>query len=765
MDNYKNRIFENLNGPQKEAVQTPDGPILVLAGAGSGKTRTIVHKISYLLHEKMIPAYRIVAVTFTNKAALEMSERTHALCGPESSGVVIRTYHALGLYLLRKLAHYMDYPDHFTIWDDLDTNKAIESTLKKISDEKFTKNQIKYFATSINSFKNDLILPNELKEKADLENMEYGELMENVFHLYEETKKESHAVDFGDLISMPVYIFEKYPEALEEIQRRYHYFLVDEYQDTNYAQYKMISLLSSKSRNLCVVGDDDQAIYGWRGADVRNILNFRNEFPDAKVIKLEENYRSTSHILDLANHVIQNNEDRMDKTLWSKKENDFESRLYIEKSDKDEASRIMKIIRQEATIIPYEEIGILYRTNSQSRLIEEALLNAKIPYIVYGGISFFARKEIKDMLAYLQIIANPFNEMAFLRMVNTPARGMGEKTIAKLLQHRLKKMQQENLAISFIHLMRNPEAAGISGKAAATMIELSEWLDEINKKAALSVDLSLLFEDIMIRSGLKTEWEDEDKHLGTSRIEHTMELKNSIMNFQISRPDARLEDFLQEISLFSNAQEMNESDRRGVQLMTVHNAKGLEFGTVIIAGMDDTVFPHFFAINEGRIDEERRLIYVAITRAKNHLYMTRAQRRMKYSGVELMSPSVFLAEIDLSNMKVISNLEEENSSSSFSSGYRKSFYNSSHTPGSSKQNSLDKFPNSVDNASSAKYKFSGTDKSGNKIKKGDNIAHPSFGEGIVIKVEGRGESAKIHILFKNGSTKKFLAKFAQLDIL
>lgn len=765
MDNYKERIFENLNGPQKEAVETPDGPVLVLAGAGSGKTRTIVHKISYLLHEKRVPPYRIVAVTFTNKAALEMSERTHALCGPESSGVVIKTYHSLGLFMLRKLARFIDYPDHFTIWDDLDTTKAIESTLKKISDEKFTKNQIKYFSTSIQGFKNDLILPEELKDKTELEHMEYGEIMEQVFHLYEEMKKESLAVDFGDLIFLPVHIFEQFPEALEEMQRRYHYFLVDEYQDTNYAQYKMIALLSSKSRNLCVVGDDDQAIYGWRGADVRNILNFQNEFKDAKIIKLEENYRSTSHILDFANRVIRNNEDRMDKTLWSNKENDFKSRLYIEKGDREEADRIVRLVRHEAATTPYEEIGILYRTNSQSRLIEEALLNAKIPYIVYGGISFFARKEVKDMLAYLQIIANPFNEMAFLRMINTPARGLGEKTVAKLIQYRLHEMQFYNRIVSFIDLMKNPEAADIKSKAAIALKELAGWMDDMKKKAVASVDLPLLFEDIMIRSGLKESWEDEDKHLGTSRIEHIMELKNSIINFQSTRPEARLEDFLQEISLFSNAQEMNDNDRSGVQLMTVHNAKGLEFSSVIIAGMEDTIFPHFFALNEGRLDEERRLVYVAITRAKNHLYMTRAERRMKFSGIETMAPSVFLAEIDLANMKVIDNTEKGDTSFSSSFNYRKNFQGTASSTGYTAKKSRSTFPNSIDNTASFTNNASGNDKNGNQIKKGNKVAHPSFGEGVVIKVEGRGESAKIHILFQNGTSKKFLAKFTQLEIL
>ncbi len=755
---FSEGIFEKLNEPQKDAVQTADGPILVLAGAGSGKTRTIVHKIAYLIHQKKVPPYKIVAVTFTNKAASEMAGRALSLCGPEASSVVIRTYHALGLFFLRKLAEKIQYPAEFTIWDDLDTHKSMELALGKVSNEKFTKTQIKYFTQKISSLKNDLVSPEQLREDPGLEEMEYADILPEVYHLYEMSKKESRAVDFGDLIYLPVKIFETHPETLEEISRRYRYFLVDEYQDTNYAQYKLISLLSGQSRNLCVVGDDDQAIYGWRGADVQNILNFRDQFPDAKVIKLEENYRSTIHILNLANRVISNNEGRMEKTLWSGKSSSFISRLYVEDKDRDEAERIVQIIREEARGGKYDHIAVLYRTNSQSRLIEESLLNAKIPYMVYGSISFFARAEIKDMMAYLQLIANPFNEMAFTRVVNTPVRGIGDKTVAKILQHRYEMARENSSISSFVSLLTNAERIpSIPPKAIGTLKELGNWMDDLHNKARKSPDLALLFEDIMIRSGLKNAWEEEDKLLGSSRMDHVMELKSSLINYQMTHPDGRLDGFLQEISLFSSAQEMNEQDRSGVHLMTIHNAKGLEFDTVILSGMEDTMFPHFFALQEGRLDEERRLAYVAITRAKNRLYMTRARTRMKFSGVETMSPSVFLAEIGLTNLEVFE-AERKKSSGYYPGDYSNGGYSGSYsTPKRAPIPEKKSFPNTVGISS-------GTN-SGSALKKGVRVKHPAFGTGTVLTVEGSGDAAKVHIHFKSGQAKKFLVKFASLEIL
>ncbi|HRP67980.1 MAG TPA: UvrD-helicase domain-containing protein, partial [Turneriella sp.] len=427
MSDWKNEILKNLNEPQQHAVQTTQGPLLILAGAGSGKTRTIIHRMAYLIHVEKVPAYKLAAVTFTNKAANEMRERLLNVAGPIGSDSTVRTFHSLGLFLLRRNAAALEYPENFSIWDDADQQSALSQILEKF-EGKFNRTETRYFANSISSFKDRLVTPQNLVDEVDLDAYEFGDILQEVYQLYELKKKASFAVDFADLISLPCFLFDKNPDLLTHWQNRYPYWLIDEYQDTNFAQYRFVQHVAARDRNLCVVGDDDQAIYGWRGADVKNILDFSLDFKDATVVKLEENYRSTKPILDVANAVIQNNLERMEKTLFTNRAGGTPPLLISTSDDAAEARQIAALIQKaQQAGVPNSEIAVLYRTNAQSRLIEEACLNAKIPYRVYGGLSFFARKEIKDILAYFRLIVNPHDETAFLRVINTPSRGIGEK--------------------------------------------------------------------------------------------------------------------------------------------------------------------------------------------------------------------------------------------------------------------------------------------------------------------------------------------------
>lgn len=772
-------ILENLNEPQKEAVTNTEGPVLILAGAGSGKTRTIVHRIAYLIHEKGVNPNRIAAVTFTNKAAQEMRNRVLEVAGDAALGCTLKTYHSFGLHLLRELCHYISMPRDFTIWDDTDQNGAINLILQSLSMDKLNKTHVKYFAQKIASFKDNLISPEILPEKIDLDEIEFGDQMQEVYHLYEQKKMESMAMDFSDLLYQTVRILQNFPEALDNFHRRYHYFLVDEYQDTNHSQYMFIHLLSQQRNNLCVVGDDDQAIYTWRGADINNILDFNRDYPSALVVRLEENYRSTQPVLDLANNLIRQNRNRMEKALWTQMTSGGIPQLHILTSDLDESQFIAgQVEKALASGVSPSEIAVLYRVNSQSRLIEEALLAKKIVYKVYGGVSFFGRKEVKDVLAYLRFLVNPFDEAALMRLINNPARSIGEKSVEKILNYRDEKTRQENQAVDFLSIFssfQNEEGESISGlnkKAAENLNILAGWMNEIRLKISKKIDFGLLLEDILEQSGLKQAIEEEDRLLGTNRMENIVELKNSMIAYQRNHPDSLLNDYLQEISLYASTSDLNESDE-GVCLMTVHNAKGLEFDTVIIVGLDDGIFPHYLAAEKDDGEEERRLLYVAITRARRQLFLTRTRRRMLQGYVQQSYPSVFLAQMDSNLFNTVD--QSQLSSGSYSGGYYnaqkggsypaksqgyKSYY--TNKTAQAKTNSEQSrngyaFSNTVESVSGQGTKANGS------FKAGDRIRHPNFGIGRVLKLEGSGEACKIHIAFSDNKTRKFILKFTRLE--
>lgn len=751
MSEWEANILEPLNPPQREAVQKINGPVLILAGAGSGKTRTIVHRLAWMIHVEKIPPWKIASVTFTNKAASEMKERAIQVAGPIAAESQIRTYHSLGLYMLRQLAEYDDIPSNFTIWDDADQRGAIKSILE-LFDGKFTKTQIRYFANQISSYKDELISPDELAEQIDLEQLEFGDILEEIYRMYEIRKNRSYAMDFGDLLYRTVKILQKNPKALEYFQNKFRYFMVDEYQDTNFAQYTLIQMLAKESRNLCVVGDDDQAIYGWRGANVENILNFQKDFPDAFIVKLEQNYRSTQKILDVSNSVIQNNKGRMQKELWTDTKEGPVVKLLNFLSDRDEASGVARIIQSLILESPAHEVAVLYRTNMQSRLIEEALLERNIPYRVYGGISFYQRKEIKDVIAYLKLLVNPRDESSLIRALSTPSKGIGEKSIEKILNVVETGFSPEEDFLTIL-LSRSP----LSGKADAAGKKLAETLQSLQKKAAKGSDLGLLLEELLDASGLKEMFEEEDSLLGTSRFENIAELKEGLMRFQRENPEAGLHEYLQSISLYSSTR-AETPEESVVQLMTIHNAKGLEFDNVFLCSLDDDILPHYLSKRDDSMEEERRLLYVAVTRARKRLYMTRAMQRMQQGWLQRTEPSVFLNEIPPDFIEV-----SESSGGRAEGGYRKPSYSSNYRS----HRDYSKGRDSSSKKKSEEETFSNTVSVGgsDRLKPGNRVSHPRFGNGKVIRVEGSGSAEKVHILFEDRKSRKFLTAFAKLTRL
>jgi DNA helicase II / ATP-dependent DNA helicase PcrA len=743
MSDWKNEILKNLNEPQQQAVQTTRGPLLILAGAGSGKTRTIIHRMAYLIHVENVPAYNLAAVTFTNKAAGEMRERLLNTAGPIGSECTVRTFHSLGLYLLRRNVQYLEYPENFSIWDDSDQQQALSQILEKF-DGKYNKTQLRYFANTISGFKDKLVTPQVLPDEVDLDEYEFGDMLQEVYQLYEVKKQSSFAVDFADLISLPCHLFDKYPELLTRWQNRYPFWLIDEYQDTNLAQYRFVQHVASRDRNLCVVGDDDQAIYGWRGADVKNILDFSVDFKDAVVIKLEENYRSTKPILDIANAVIQNNFERMPKKLFTERDGGAIPSLMATADDVQEAQQVIAFIQNAAKTSSLSEIAVLYRTNSQSRLLEEACLNARIPYRVYGGMSFFARKEIKDVLAYFRLIVNGRDEAAFARVINTPSRGIGDKSVEKMFAVRTESGQGD-----FTELLMSPENP-LSGKGRSASEKLGRDIGVLRKKVEAKMDLGFFLDELLDLTGLQKLYEEEDRLLQSGRMENIAELKNSLLAYQRQTESATLGDYLQQVSLITTTAP-EDAETASVSLMTVHNAKGLEFETVIIAGFERNYFPHYLSERDGDISEERRLFYVAVTRAKTNLFFTRAERRMSQGFYEQSKVSPFLDEIPEELIRI------------------QKTYGFSGSPSSSRVSILPSRPKPAFKAAFAetakKPDFGSAvapQSKGANYASGDKVQHMNFGKGRVLKVEGDGDSARIHIFFDDGKTRKFLLKFTEL---
>ncbi len=669
--------LDTLNETQKEAVITTDGPILILAGPGSGKTRVITYKIAYLLEQKKANPWEILAITFTNKAAKEMKVRLESLIKDDVRSMQISTFHSFGLKVIKENYEFFNLNSTFTILDEQDSISVIKKILKEMNldDKIYNPRTIK---NKISNAKNELLSP---KAYSVFARTDIDKTIVKIYEKYEDKLRKNSSVDFDDLLLLPIEIFKKDKKVLEHYQNRYKYVFIDEYQDTNEAQYKLSKMISEKHNNICVVGDESQSIYSWRGANFKNILNFEKDYNNAKVILLEQNYRSTKRIIEAANSVIKNNKEKKDKHLWT--DNDTGSKIkYLRCYDeKDEIYNIISEIKQyKEEGIPYKEMVVLYRTNAQSQSIERGFIENTIPYKVVGSYAYFNRKEIKDLVAYLRLINNKDDDVSLLRAINAPKRGIGNKTIEKLEE----KANNEDTSIFNVI---------DSGKELA----FKNLILDINEKMKDKSFVDLV-ELVLDESGLRSEYELDKSLESDAKLENLEEFKSIAKNFEDYNPGATLEEFLIEISLISDVKETKDDDEV-VTLMTTHAVKGLEFDIVFVTGLEEGIFPHANSMyEESELEEERRLFYVAITRAKKVLYLTNARSRVRFGKIESNPPSRFIDEI---NSDDIEKMFEENKST--------------------KEIKINKKDNFNDEEL--------------EIKAGDKVEHNAYGKGIVVSVD------------------------------
>lgn len=617
--------LDNLNDKQKEAVLYNDGPLLIIAGAGAGKTKTLTSKIAYIIDEHLATPYNILAITFTNKAAKEMRDRLYLLIGDEARKLQVSTFHSFGLKLLRENYELLGYDRNFVIMDSDDSLTVVKKIIKDLDYDPKVYNP-KAIRNKISSCKNELISAKAYERYAV---SDYEQVIQKVYEKYEKKLQQNNSVDFDDLLILPIKLFREHQDVLEKYQNLYQYVLIDEYQDTNQAQYILTKMISEKNRRITCVGDDSQSIYSFRGANYKNILNFENDYKDAKTILLEQNYRSTGNILDAANQVIKNNRDRKDKNLWTNKGPGEKIKYYRAYNERDEAQYVIRKIKELVNRnFEYKDIAVLYRTNAQSRVVEEEMLKENLPYRVIGSFYFYSRKEIKDLIAYLRLIHNSKDNVSLLRVINTPKRGIGLKTI-------------ENLTIK-------ADTEGISIYDAIESGKELEFKKTIEKLKSVAEDLTLteLIDKVLDASGMKKELESEQTLEAEVRLENLEEFKSITKAFEEKEGLISLEDFLLEISLVSDVEEYKDDPNR-ISLMTVHSVKGLEFDHVFVIGMEEGLFPHMNSLMENvALEEERRLCYVAITRARDDLHLVNARRRTLFGKEQVNPVSRFISEIN-----------------------------------------------------------------------------------------------------------------------
>lgn len=631
-------MIEGLNDRQKEAVLYNDGPLLIIAGAGAGKTKTLTTKIAYLIEEGLAKPYNVLAITFTNKAAKEMKDRLYALIGDLAKKVQVSTFHSFGLKLLRENYQKLGYEANFVIMDSDDSLTVVKKIVKDLGYDPKIYNP-RAIRNKISSCKNEMMTP-EMYERYAVS--DYEKVMHQVYKKYEDKLKKNNSVDFDDLLLLPIKLFKENPSVLQDYQELYTYILIDEYQDTNAAQYILSKMISAKNRKITCVGDDSQSIYSFRGANYKNILNFEKDYQDAKTILLEENYRSTSTILDAANQVIKNNKQRKDKNLWTSRGKGEKIKYYRAYNEKDEAQYIIRKVKElRNKDVEYKDIAVLYRTNAQSRVLEEEMLKENMPYRVIGSFYFYSRKEIKDLIAYLRLIHNSKDNVSLLRVINTPKRGIGLKTIENLTT----KADGENTSIY--------EAIS-SGKE----LEFKKTIEQL-KSLAEELTLTELIDKVLDASGMRQDLESEKTLESEVRLENLEEFKSITKSFEEREGLISLEDFLLEISLISDVEEYKDDPNR-ISLMTVHSVKGLEFDHVFVVGMEEGIFPHMNSLMEtSELEEERRLCYVAITRAKDDLHLINARRRTLFGKEQINPVSRFIGEISQDLMET--NVKEEQS--------------------------------------------------------------------------------------------------------
>lgn len=617
--------LEELNERQREAVLYNDGPLLIIAGAGAGKTKTLTTKIAYLIENKNVAPENILAITFTNKAAKEMKDRLFKTIGQTAKYLQVSTFHSFGLKLLRENYDALGYDKNFVIMDSDDSLTVVKKIIKDIGYDQKIYNP-RAIRNKISSCKNEMTSPEAYERYAA---SDFEKVVQEVYAKYEKKLQRNNSVDFDDLLLLPIELFKKNPDILNKYQDLYQYILIDEYQDTNEAQYILTKMLSAKNRKITCVGDDSQSIYSFRGANYKNILNFEKDYKDAKTILLEQNYRSTSNILDAANQVIKNNKMRKDKNLWTSRGIGEKIKYYRAYNERDEAQYVIRKIKELTNRnVEYKDIAVLYRTNAQSRVLEEEMLKENLPYRVIGSFYFYSRKEIKDLIAYLRLIHNSKDNVSLLRVINTPKRGIGLKTI-------------ENLTIQ-------ADAMGVSIYEAISSGKELEFKNIIEKLKEMSKDLTLteLIDKVLEASGMKKELEDEKTLEAEVRLENLEEFKSITKTFEEREGLISLEDFLLEISLISDVEEYKDDPNR-ISLMTVHSVKGLEFDHVFVVGMEEGIFPHINSLmDNSELEEERRLCYVAITRAKDDLHLVNARRRTLFGKEQINPVSRFLGEIN-----------------------------------------------------------------------------------------------------------------------
>ena len=683
--------LEYLNDRQKEAVLYGDGPLLILAGAGSGKTSVLTKRVAYLIKERNISPKNIVAITFTNKAAKEMKERIIKEVGKEGYDIQISTFHSFGLRIIKENYEKLGYEKNFTIIDSDDSLTVVKKILKEMGIDS-TRFNPKFIKNQISSCKNEMVTPEKYK---NLVNDELSDITYKVYKKYQDTLLRNNSLDFDDLLIKPIELFNKYKEVLENYQELFKYVFIDEYQDTNEAQYILSKMISAKYKNICVVGDDAQSIYSWRGANFKNILNFEKDYKNAKVILLEQNYRSTKTILNAANSVIKNNINKKDKNLWT--DNSIGEKIkYVRTNDeKDEASYVTREIRNLVNNgVSLDDIAVLYRTNAQSRTIEEGFLNSNIPYKIVGAFAFYSRKEIKDLLAYLKLIYNTKDDVSLMRIINYPKRKIGAKTI-------------ENLSMDAV-LNGTSMFDVISG---GKELEFKKLILEMKEKSEV-LSLTETIDMVLDKSGIKSELESEHTLEADIRLENLNEFKSITKTFEEESGIASLEDFLNEVSLVSDVNDQKNDNSPKVTLMTIHAVKGLEYKYVFVIGMEENIFPHVNSCEEdGGIEEERRLCYVAITRAKEKLYLVNALRRMLYGKTSVNMPSRFINEID--------------------------------------KDLIDAPEKKMVNMKFNKKKAFNDD---NGLKTGDNVIHDIYGPGVVVNVD----KSIATIAFKGQGIKKLM---------
>jgi DNA helicase II / ATP-dependent DNA helicase PcrA len=723
MDN----ILDPLNDKQREAVLYTEGALLVLAGAGSGKTRVITHRFAYLLREKKLYLNNILAVTFTNKAAGEMKERIGGLVGIDTRNAWVRTFHSTGVLIIRKNPEAIGFPKDFVIYDDTDSKNLVKTIMKElgINTDSFNPSGI---AEKISSLKDSLISPDEF-DKTKV--YEYDNVVSQVYYRYESVLRKNRALDFPDLIGQPIKIFTERKDILEYYQNLWSYVMVDEFQDTNSAQYKLINLICEKNENVCVVGDDDQSIYGWRGANVDNIFDFQTKY-NAKVIPLEQNYRSTSTILSAANSIVAKIPGRMEKKLWTERKSDDKIQIIEAFTDKEEAQIIVETADHLLSDYDYRDFAVFYRTNAQSRLFEETLLSHNIPYKIFGGQKFYERKEIKDILSYIKIIVNPFDSASFDRIINVPKRKIGDVT-----QEKIKRIASDK-NISFIEALSSKDFYRSSGtlvqknslKIIRELGQILRELEESKDRITPTNFVKILLEAVDYKNYILIF--DDD---GLDRWSNVEELINSVKDFENANPDTYIADFLSEVTLQSSIDNFDDDkDRNYVSLMTMHNAKGLEFPVVFISGAVSGLIPHSQSFDSERgMNEERRLFYVAITRAKNRLFISYPDTRLKFGEVTNCTPSPFLKDIpqelvDNPYLQRRKNLNKETASQGFKASGKHGYAGNKEKKDYPAENEEPRFD--INEKAS-------TIKDISELNVGDIIRHRIFGRGRVTFVSDK----------------------------